>query len=713
MPMWGNSPVAETLALILKSAVGDEQVACRDEIKHAMYRVVSYREDFNYLWNLRKGTTASNKFSPSRAEGEIFDWVRSEAGAEGRILVLVWDGMPTSEESTINVGDYVTPYDWSIAFSWNIFSKWSENRSQPSSSKLHLPELRLVFLDLKSQEHSGSFGHKVFPALGQAVPWVQSYRVLNSECIELAVLPCEDTGAFARLRSVVPAGAFGAECLLRDLVDPQRILSIYEAQEDRDRGVVLRALVELWMNQLVRPNNRHHVGNLVSPMLLAKGLDRPSSSLREVAIQTIEREAPLRRALSTLLEWIELVRQTDSGPHVSSEGLLSGKTDDKDLFDRRNNLVFLLIDDQYELGYNHVLGFVLFGNRYNQDSIENGPHWAFILPQVATLHCEKTIEHLLKRLDQFGKIKNWNAVRFADLSCDILLLDLRLWTDSSEQKKFMKLIVDACQSLGADKTIKDAVFLTAFEAAQTTAETGELECVEAIVLLPLLLSYIDPSIPIILFSSTHQTFVLQMVAHRPNIITTFTKPILDGYTETRTPSDYVGDLVRALRKAIDMHEARLVWRELAKVYETSKAGPLLMRVRHILSNGRPLEYTVTSEAIENLASEYLHSLATARFADSLMVPSNWLEGLNLEPYRPASALIGELLTEHAPKNLTLTEDSQRHRDFYKGIKTLTTVDDRIWESAIQPDVSYAVFWVVDKFRNLRAHYDIRVNPILS
>ena len=93
-----KSPVAEVLRNILDRAqglatLGDEATT------EAKFRVLSYREDFEYLWSTGRHAQVGSLNSAD----------------EGRTLVIIWNGMPDAADA-INVADRVTCFDWIVAY---------------------------------------------------------------------------------------------------------------------------------------------------------------------------------------------------------------------------------------------------------------------------------------------------------------------------------------------------------------------------------------------------------------------------------------------------------------------------------------------------------------------------------------------------------------------------------------------------------------------
>lgn len=563
-PAWPGSPVTEVLATILNATLPGK-VAIKDPRPGMDCLILSYHDDFESLWRVND------------RQSDITTWINS-AGLNPRTIVIVWDRIPTSKDTTINTADYVTPFDWALVCSKVVLSnRATVPHAVGHAPKIDVPRLRIVILDLNSQEHSGAFAYHAFMAVGQSLPWVQVYRPTQEIRPELEALRAVGDEAIAQLRSAVVTGSFGIEMLLEDVksyhtsAGAARSLSLHAAQAERDRTQVVESLTGLWQSSLVRPGDRHHVGNLLAPMLLAKGLP---PQLRAKVEASILQADPLRSALKVLVEVIGLEGSRGGGSAVvGPSGLLESLRAESDIFDRRSGVNVLLVDDQFRLGYQHVLSTLLFSQRYEPSQAhESGLSWSFELPGVGAVRCEGTAEPIFRALESVPPINDWFEPRLFPVSpwADVLILDLRLWTRPEERRAFLSRLVGICKNIGAvggvggGTPMSDPAFKGAFEQAEALVADsvqGQSE-IEALVLLPLLLSHFDPSLPIILFSSTHQRAIIQMVAHRRNIITEFAKPILSGYGEERETAELVDDLVRALRRAIKMHEVRGLWGRL-------------------------------------------------------------------------------------------------------------------------------------------------------
>ena len=221
----------------------------------------------------------------------------------------------------------------------------------------------------------------------------------------------------------------------------------------------------------------------------------------------------------------------------------------------------------FDLGYHHVLGYTLFGNDYSPRGVPPGS-WQFTPPHHGhSLKCFSSLEWLLGCLNNefTDPIEDWDQPRYLfNGEFDVLFLDLRLWEDNDTEKRkdVIKQIFDVAESLTTQTKPADPNFKRAFEAAEETSTDPDKFSPEALTLLPLLLSHIDRTLPIVLFTSSHQRVVSEMLRGHPNIITKFVKPLVSGYGEMISPEDSMSDLEDAIKEAIRLHEARIAWKRI-------------------------------------------------------------------------------------------------------------------------------------------------------
>jgi hypothetical protein len=521
----------------------------------------------------------------------------------------------------MNVGRYVTPFDWAVMFSCYLFrvANDSLNKDKPK------PKVRLLILDLKSHEYGTSFGVKAFQALHGQFPWIQAYRPVGKQSYKsLAMITSGDE--FAHTRAAFPLDVFGLEHFIQDVLHTDRILFTFHEFDDVDRQNNLEIAVGLWGNYLVKPGDRHTVANLIGPLILAQGFS--SKQQRDRIVKAITEGSPLRNALAQLVYATGL-----ASPVIVQGGSLSGllQAGKPGKLGRSNNLKFILIDDQYASGFHHVLTGLIFGDKYNpNEAPRNIEPWERGFPNCGSIKCYCQAEALLNILSQSPAITDWDTPRKLNLpdNGDILLLDLRLWLEDDQKQGFFDALKNVCTHLDVKALCrKDSSFKQAFEAVNGK-EPNETA---ALVLLPLLLSYYDPSLPIVLFSSTHQRAVIEMVAHRPNIITDFSKPLLGNYVKITEAGDFLKDLRVALEKAIKLHEERIILERIVSLVSRAPKFFIMDDRNPEIFNQQPfnieIDYPLTADGIKQQLGYYFqHYILRAAYFDFVSIPWEFIEG---------------------------------------------------------------------------------------
>src|SRR4051812_38639935 len=102
-----DSPVTRVISA-LAGAMFPNRATKKTITENEEIVTLSYRNSFPRLWNLQS------------TDG-LIDWALAKPGLP-RSLVIVWDGMPP-KEGTINVADFVLPFDWAFAFSKTLITR--------------------------------------------------------------------------------------------------------------------------------------------------------------------------------------------------------------------------------------------------------------------------------------------------------------------------------------------------------------------------------------------------------------------------------------------------------------------------------------------------------------------------------------------------------------------------------------------------------------
>ena len=535
-----SSPVASAVQNALSLFLNEDDVGCGDNGPLSPCQVFSYRDDFNYLWGIR-----------DRSGDSLVRDARSLDRESS--VVLVYDGIPDSSENLIgphiNVRDRVTAYDWAVHFFLSVIGEDVA------------PAIRLFILDTTPQSPNGSFAVQRFPSLLPFMPWVRVYRPFD----DLTDIQAR-SGIFGMGFPKMAAGLVGSE------------VPSFRGTDESMRGTATRLVREAWVNNLTQPRGRHDVSNLVAPLILAEGLGRE---------ENVVGGDPRRAALTKLLRTLGVIEsEEEPGNGVSSP--LAAPLVESNVFGQFDRVRFLLLDDQAELGYHDVLASLLFGDgavhekagrdgefvstspdgRYSLRSIVEPAPLVESLFETARLSTNSDEDvkwsqpRVLEALDVTGGDSE-------NVEFDVLLLDLRLFGDTetagASENAFLTRLIEFYERSAAENLDDDHLEL-AVEAARTRLERGsggnDVEGLMHLALFPLLLSYVDPSLPIVLFSSTRQQAVIDAVAHRPGVITSFRKPVVSGYTEEMFPRDHMESLSEALEEAVRLHEMRCVWKRI-------------------------------------------------------------------------------------------------------------------------------------------------------
>jgi hypothetical protein len=147
----------------------------------------------------------------------------------------------------------------------------------------------------------------------------------------------------------------------------------------------------------------------------------------------------------------------------------------------------------------------------------------------------------------------------------VLILDLRLFSSrgGSEEKDFYERMIKVSKIVPRPRHVEDIewqAFENDIEEIQNALNEGVSlsENVRALTLLPRLLSILDSTLPIVLFSSTHKRKLLEPLHAFPNIVTDFVKPVFGpGMSDWHSVvENTMENFERAMRKAATILDAR-------------------------------------------------------------------------------------------------------------------------------------------------------------
>lgn len=223
--------------------------------------------------------------------------------------------------------------------------------------------------------------------------------------------------------------------------------------------------------------------------------------------------------------------------------------------DEHGKVQFQLIDDHYRLGFDDVIKKTLWGGTV--------PNWAEF----------KAVSDPCAVIDQIVGDSAELLISIPDI--DILFLDLRLW--GSPEKFPGQLIEKAkCFVKNNEEYVPTEVLnllKVSIVAAEEWVNNKNVNgSVTHLTLLPLLLSSVDPSLPIVVFSSTQQRKIAEVFKESPNILTGFSKPFPGNYSDTMNGDLLIKDLGEVTKKAISFFTPRLVWKSACEKWKNCDLG---------------------------------------------------------------------------------------------------------------------------------------------
>jgi len=548
--------------------------------------------------------------------------------------VILYDGQCDRTSTDFHAEKWLTPWDWAVALSVSL----NEKRSRIPSAGF-----RCLIVDLLPSNW-GSEGRSRFKTVGALTPWIRWYRPLSSP------------------KSL--AADFGA--LFDDLKHSSRLPRM---ERESLPGLDLHMLSRTWAALFGAPAHRHDIGNLIGPLVLAKGLlGTRGLSITVGEDWVTQRFFSLVKAIGVdvgqdgngswaIKDASDLDSQDDREPppplSVTKPGFkrpiarslqrLSRLRGDAAPADR--SLRIALVDDQYELGYHKILAHLFFDSGYSEQAVGDwlearaATNWGGICVR-STSQPEVLCSLLSEALENQQQPDQPRVFGVGEI--DILLLDLRLFGGSTLgggskgdpsincERAFLKQLLDLCNRFGFIDN-NEPQLARAIRAAERRVNDGQEELL-SLTLLPLIIHAVDPSLPIVLFSSTHQRDVVDAFGNHPSIITTFAKPVMSGYASVRLDLQSASDLDMALRRALRLHRMRVVWTHIhtlsqtvTSIAQTSQQGVLVKELRLTPRGETTGTYRIDSTFTQILSSEYRALFLTGRFSDALQVPDNLME----------------------------------------------------------------------------------------
>ena len=589
--------------------------------------VASYAQHFHYLWGIgvHKGKGFMDELAAlceKASEQRPFD------------LCLINEASSQTEEADRDAAKRTTVYDYLVALTLFLQKQRKEG----------LPHLRLVVLDSVANQSIQFFGGRMFLKLLPQFGWIRIFP-LNWK---------RESDRKPSLEGFLTCLTSSADSDF-DTLSNRAFLSGGAAVHMNELASLLRPV---WLGELGRAEEHHDVANLLSPLVLVAGLEKLKFPGADQTCDKIRGRSERALALGKLMEFLDTpsapmgnVAGSQAAFQSSSSTLpplspLNGKLVKHDFFGRfESGVKFLLIDDKALTGFDRILANLLFGKDEEDATPPDGTGNIFRCVSHThkqfSLECRTTPEIILSQVEalvQQGEKDGYARTlptTFGRASFDILLLDLRLFSGSEiEEQMFLQTVQSICTRPGFKKLLQESKSQIAvrlkyaleavrlrLEKTSTASLAGTPELLH-LTCLPLLVTFLDPSSPIIIFSSTQQRSVVEMFASFPNIITTFSKPVFGRYSaESRSSEDHALSLKKALVRALELHEERLIWERL------SPEKPLLnpnSRFAFGLKNKLLLD---EEKQLRSVFHEgYLEYLNSGRYFDACSIPWEAIEG---------------------------------------------------------------------------------------
>lgn len=539
-----ESRVTSALLKILSLRFQNQEVSIGEEFcSYSQCHILSYQEHFSLCW---------------QSWEKIRDWVSTPSTSQ-KNLILLWDGVPTIDKtasSNIRVEDYLTPLDWSVAFSLHLYE----------SNANSIPNLRILIWDMQMDRYSHTHSVRFFRMFNKlvvpAMKWIRVFRTNEKETywqLSHLWLNCTREEEHESFNGLAPT--------MRSHLKP----GLCEGE--------LLQLKRFWSVNLTDPSvagDHHAISNLVGPILLG--------------VDNLGQQDVFVTALHSLLTWLGLLPKSMSAGQGANPQIDLDSTPYVETLKQINKLdggpeplrILLLDDHSSKLGWGVWLRHMLqldSPSNFNPDieykePVLIGEKKGKFQHDVELYACESAMDFWenVRQCNHIGEKQNDQKNRYnfkvsignKEVPIDILLLDLRLFANKKfhEEVEFYKGLSSYIEErIKRDNRFSLDAFTQAnkwLEAVSNEQELNE-ECTEyfeTITWLARILSSIDFSLPIMLFSSTKKREIIQPLLPFRNIITLFDKPTYHHVISPSIREVTYEKLSEALIQALQMAYAR-------------------------------------------------------------------------------------------------------------------------------------------------------------
>jgi hypothetical protein len=534
MPITSNSsPLAEALARVVE--IFSPGAFSRKLPRNERTRLIlSYRDpnDFGFLWRFwrQQDQDDAHLAKGSVPDGEIIIWTQSEAEADegSKDLIIIWDGSPSpSLVGNVRLANYVTPYDWIVAFILALKS----HGLQPN------PKLRIRIIDLTSYQSGGCESSLLFHQL---------------QLGSTSGLDCRISCPAAKANGETPISEILREILATGAPETKQTTPT-------ELGVDWRLLKRLWAARLFAPSDardRHAIANLVGPQLLI-------SSMASSTMPFLSSGSPCLIALIALMRVLGLL--PSNREYVSSPWVDPAKFEASE-FGTANAPAFVLIDDMYNLGWATFLRLAL-GITIG----EGKPTFIASDSPTGKAFGSQGASSLVDQLEEAGQLRLNRGMELVPGRDTVLFLDLRLFSErtSFEEAEFISSLLVLARQAREDGVRNDLPWVgfstLEIQAVENFLASGKVDgddYLVALTLLPRLIALVDPRLPIVLFSSTGQRRVAEALREYPSIITNFDKPRFFGDASVEIVQETRVRFELAIMRALSLLRGRAVCRRL-------------------------------------------------------------------------------------------------------------------------------------------------------
>lgn len=528
--LWKTTNVAQALDKVLHTLLG--------EVKPL---VIPYGTNRDALWALD---------SP---------WLKKQlADATKNGVVLIWDGSVSSAAyaGRISTAEYLNPLTWSLC------------------ALRRFPHLQVTVLDCDAAEHSKGKFYQVVRTLD---PAQLPFRLLTHPC----------------------------HCVADYLSFLQKHRTVVESTTVTD---LLTHQVRALLTERGRESNHHALANIVGPLILTEKRRLEDGRSSQHALLSLFREVGLFGSVNAPGLHATL---TESGqgvePDVSPPRLFGDQP-----------VRLLLVDDQFDQGWDEWVASMVTGEpacsiektatpdvlvqAINEGLAKEGTdvdcRFRLRFPSLQALAAPTEGSGAQSKVSQ----ARTNFISLSDLTAEvqeppseqqdaetILLLDLRLFSlrAAMDEADFVRAkLLPLCRRFVAygdsSPTKRDVRLAWAgfssdeLKASDEWCENPRRETdayLHVLSLLPRLLALVDFSLPIVLFSSTGQRRIIELLKPYGNIITDFEKPRFTGLESANLVAATECAFRTALTKAENLLAARRRCRRVLSAPENSTKAP--------------------------------------------------------------------------------------------------------------------------------------------